>query len=201
MRAMASVRADALRNRAAILSATERLVARLGPQRLRVADVVREAGVGPGTLYRAYQSKSALLLALLDERERVLQEQILRGAPPLGPGAPAAQRLVAFVVALHELTAASRDVLVAAEEGSVLARYHTGAHAAWRLHLAVLLRELRPDANADVLAELLLAPLAAGLHAHMLDERGVTQADLRAELIRLAEAIAHHRNDTSAATH
>jgi AcrR family transcriptional regulator len=187
---MSTIRSDAARNRAAILAATGRLVARGGPESLRIADVARNAGVGPGSVYRAFENKAALLLALLDERERVLQEEILHGEPPLGPGAPAGERLIAFVLALHELTARDRAVLVAAERGSALARHRTGAHQAWHLHVALLIDELRPDADAEVLSELLLAPLAASAHVHLIDDRSVAPVRVRAELERLATLIA-----------
>jgi AcrR family transcriptional regulator len=186
---MSPPRLDAVRNRAAILAAAEQLVARDGPERVRIAEVARSAGVGPGSVYRAFQSKSALLLALLDERERLLQEEILRGDPPLGPGAPADERLIAFVLALHELTVHQRGVLAAAEQGSVHARHCTGAHHAWRLHVTLLLRELRPDTDAEVLAELLLAPLAASVYVYLIDHRSVAPERVRAELKRLTSLV------------
>jgi hypothetical protein len=52
------------------------------------------------------------------------------------------------------------------------------------------LRELRPDANAEVLAELLLAPLAASVQVHLIDDRGFAPERVRAELERLATRIA-----------
>lgn len=186
---MPTDRADALRNRAAVLRATEQLVERAGVDRLRVADVAREAGVGAGTVYRAFASKAGLLLALLDERERELQDELLRGDPPLGPGAPAVERVRAFVVALHELTVVEREVLIASEAGSALSRYRTGAYAAWRAHLAVLLREIEPSADAETLADVLLAPLGAGLHAHLLDDREIEAERLRDVLLRVTDAV------------
>jgi AcrR family transcriptional regulator len=186
---MAKTRADAVRNQAALLQAAEELVERDGAAGLRIAEVAKRAGVGPGTVYRAFGSKSELLLALLSERERVLQEEVLRGEPPLGPGAPAAERLVAFVGALHELVVRERKVLMAAEEGDVLGRHNSAVHAGWRLHVTHLLKEARPDADADVLAELLLAAVAAGLNVHLIDERKIPAKRVRAEILRLVESV------------
>jgi len=45
------------------------------------------AGVGKGTLIPRFGDRAGLAVALLDERERELQERILSGRPPLGPGA------------------------------------------------------------------------------------------------------------------
>ncbi|MGI8870611.1 MAG: hypothetical protein ACR2F6_17625 [Mycobacteriales bacterium] len=44
-----------------------------------------------------FVDKGGLAVALLDQRERELQQQILTGPPPLGPGTGPARRLAAFV--------------------------------------------------------------------------------------------------------
>src|SRR5688500_557745 len=125
-------------------------------------DVARVAGVGKGTLYRRYGDKAALAVALLDEQERALQQELLRGRPPLGPGAPPAERLAAFYAAIVELTEANAELALAAEQGA--ARYRTGAYAFWRAHVASLVGAAgRPDPDGT-LAEVLLAPLAVEFH-------------------------------------
>jgi AcrR family transcriptional regulator len=179
---VASTRADAARNRDAVLRATSALVATAGAHALRVADVAAEAGVGAGTIYRAFGSKSGLLLALLNERERALQDELLRGKPPLGPGAPPAERLLAFALALHELTVVDRDVIVASEQ-TPTARYRTGAYTAWHAHAALLL-EQAGAADPQLAADYLLAPLAAGLYSELLDRRNVKVRRIRDQLRR-----------------
>src|SRR5256884_7152097 len=89
-------RADAARNRAAVLRAAARLFAEHGVAEVSMDQVAAAAGVGKGTLFRRFGDKSGLAAALLDARERDLQEAILHGPPPLGPGAGAAARLTAF---------------------------------------------------------------------------------------------------------
>src|SRR5262245_45373389 len=49
---------------AAILEAAHRVIARLGPARVTLADVGREAGLSPATLVQRFGSKRGLLLAL-----------------------------------------------------------------------------------------------------------------------------------------
>src|SRR5215469_18354763 len=80
-------RADAARNRAAILAAAALLFAEHGVAEVSMDQVAAAAGVGKGTLFRRFGDKAGLAAALLDEREAELQEAILRGPPPLGPGA------------------------------------------------------------------------------------------------------------------
>jgi AcrR family transcriptional regulator len=181
-------RVDAVRNRASVLQATAELLAKDGAAALRVADVAAVAGVGAGTIYRGFGSKSGLLLALLDERERVLQEALIRGDPPLGPGASAEERLVAFVLALHDLTLAERDVIVASER-SATSRYETGAYRAWHAHAALLLREAGvPDPPTS--AHTLLAPLDAGLYRHLVDDGGIDAQRIRDALGRSVRTLA-----------
>jgi AcrR family transcriptional regulator len=179
---VAGSRADALRNREAVLRATEALVARVGAEALRVADVAAAARVGVGTIYRAFGSKSGLLLAVLDERERSLQETLIRGKPPLGPGAPPRERLLAFVEALHDLTVAEREILVASEH-SPTARYSTGAYEAWHTHATLLLGQAGA-ADPDLAADFLVAPVAGGLYTHLLDRRKLSARRIRDQLRR-----------------
>jgi AcrR family transcriptional regulator len=182
-------RRDAARNRARVLATAAQLVADNGAAALRIADVAAAAGVGAGTIYRAFGDKRGLLIALVDERERALQEAVIRGDPPLGPGAPPQERLRAFLQALLELVIAQREVLVVADEGSPVSRHHTGAHQAWRRHVALLLSEMPCEGDPDVLAELLLAPLAAGVQVHLIDERGVEPSAIAAALDVLLEGV------------
>lgn len=183
-------RADAARNRAAVLAATRRLVAEHGAAAVTVDAVAGAAGVGAGTIYRRFGDRSGLLVSLLDEEERELQARILRGPPPLGPGAPAAERLEAFVLALADLHESHGDVLTASETSKAGARYHTGAYRGWHQHAAMLLREARPEADAELAAHVLLAPLAAELATHLRRSEGVTEDRLRRALGELARRLA-----------
>src|SRR5205814_1714189 len=81
------------------------------------------AGVGKGTLFRRFGDKAGLAVALLDERERVLQAAILSGPPPLGPEAPPTERLRAFVDAYLDYAFAHLDLIRMSERGSPGARY------------------------------------------------------------------------------
>jgi len=61
---------------------------------------------------------------------------------PLGPGAPARERVYAFLNALVAFTDANADILLASETVKAGACYRTGAYSAWRQHLALLLPDL-----------------------------------------------------------
>jgi AcrR family transcriptional regulator len=171
-------RADARRNRLRVLEAARGLLA-ADPHGTTMEDIARAAGVGKGTLYRRYRDKSAIAAALLDEHERRLQERLLHDPPPLGPGAPPAERLAAFYAAYVELLERSGHLSQAIEDTAQ--RLRTGAHQAWRLHVTSLLGPGR-----EVLAEQLLAPLAPDLYAFQRGELGRTPAEIAAALAELA---------------
>ncbi|MFD1149921.1 TetR/AcrR family transcriptional regulator [Saccharothrix hoggarensis] len=156
-------RADAARNRAKILDVAARLFSRHGVAAVSMDQIAGEAGVGKGTLFRRFGDKAGLASALLGVREEDLQRSVLSGPPPVGPGAPAGERLVAFVTAYARFLEANLDLVRLSETASPGARYRTGAYRFWRLHLRILLAEARPDLDADFFAHALLAPLAADL--------------------------------------
>jgi len=157
---------------------------------VRVADVAREAGVGKATVFRHFGDRSGLVVALLDNEDRELQEQILRGPPPLGPGAPPCERLQAFLDALVDLLERFGDLMFDAENAKPAARYRIGSYHAWRQHVTILLSEANA-AGADpvVLAHALLAPLAADLFVHLRVDVGVGGAAYRAAVHALARGV------------
>ncbi|MEU4738945.1 helix-turn-helix domain-containing protein [Actinosynnema sp. NPDC023658] len=159
---MTRERADAARNRARILAAAADLVTERGIEGLAMAEVAAASGVGVGTLYRRFGDRSGLAHALIDESEREFQAAFLTGPPPVGPGAPPAARLRAFLHALVDRTLAQLDLLLLAETAGPFARFG-GAYDAHHHHLALLVAQVRPDVDAAFTADALLAPLAANL--------------------------------------
>jgi len=151
-------RADAARNRALILAAAQRLFAEHGVDAVSMDQIAAAAGVGKGTLFRRFGDKSGLAVALLDAREIELQRSILSGPPPMGPGAPPGERLLAFLSAYTEFLDAHLDLLHLSETG---ARYRIAVYWFWHRHLFLLLEEARPDLDADYFAHTFLATLGA----------------------------------------
>lgn len=170
-------RADAARNRAAILHAAERLLRDQGAEAITMDRLACQAGVGKGTLFRRFGDRANLFHALLDETERRLQEGFIRGPAPLGPGAPPAERLIAFGHALIELTAERGDLLLAAQPQELALRYKSAVHGAYRAHVSHLLRELEA-AEDEYLADVMLGALVPELILHQF-ERGMTTQDCR----------------------
>ena len=182
-------RADAARNRSAILCAAERLVAERGADSVTMDQVASAAGVGKGTLFRRFGDRAGLLRALLDERERAFQEGFIRGAPPLGPGAPPRERLIAFGHGLLDEIEAQGDLLAAAEAGAPGDRLLHSVYGAHRAHASALLAEATPAADGAYLADVLLCALGAELVLYQRRVLGMPLARLKDGWVQLLDAL------------
>jgi AcrR family transcriptional regulator len=163
-------RADAARNRQRILDAAARLFAEQGVGRVTMEAIAQAAGVGKGTLFRRFGDKSGLAVALLDSTYHRLQKDVESGPPPLGPGAPAADRILAFLLAYRDMLEVSTELLVMSETASQGARYRVSAYRFWHHHLATLLHEHDPRLDEVAVAHALMAPLSAELYSAQREE-------------------------------
>jgi AcrR family transcriptional regulator len=152
-------RCDALRNRRRILAAASDIVAAHGAEGLSMNALAVAAGVGKGTIFRRFGDRDGLMLALLDEDTIGLQNEFLSGPPPLGPGAPASERLEAFIVAFVRFEAAHLELLLAAEQGHVGA--DNPALTSFRLHVSSLLEKIDPLLDAPLVAEMVLSSVSS----------------------------------------
>ena len=92
----------------------------------------------------------------------------LPAPPPLGPGAPPRERLVAFFTALSCFMDRQGELILEAERLAVPGtRFGGGPYAAYHTHVRLLLRELDPELDIDVLAHVLLAPFRAEVYGHV----------------------------------
>lgn len=179
-------RADAARNRAKVLRAAERIFAERDPRTVTMGDLARAAGVGRATLYRRYPDPGSIAVALLDEHERQLQERLLFGPPPLGPGASPGRRLAAFYRAMIDLLDRHLHLALGAETGH--SRLATGAYRFWRTHVRELVR-LSGVGDPDALADVLMAPLAPEVYRAQRDEAGLTSTEVADTLALLARRL------------
>jgi len=177
-------RADAARNRERILCAARRLFDERGAACTSMDDVAAAAGVGKGTVFRRFGSRAALASAVLDERERALQEDFIRGEPPLGPGAPPRERLIAFGEAMLQMLEDHAGLMVAAGSGG--ARFVSAPYAVHRLHVTLLLGAADPGCDAEVLAETLLSALSE-LFVYLRDVREMPLERMKAGWAELVQ--------------
>jgi AcrR family transcriptional regulator len=152
-------RADAARNRRLLLATAREIITGQGVAKLTMDGLAERAGLGKGTVFRRFGTRAGIFAALLDDDERHFQEQVLSGPPPLGPGAPPLDRLIAYGRARIEFLIGHREIARAALDGreSVPAGSQTPMS---RAHIRFLLGQIRLGAaDLDVLATQLTAAL------------------------------------------
>jgi AcrR family transcriptional regulator len=162
-------RADAVRNRRAILAATEKLLAARRAADISIEQVADEAGVAKGTVFHRFGSRTGLMTALMYERAQALSEAIADGLPPLGPGAPDRDRLFAFLDAVIDMVARNKSLLAelarttetvtSTETKTTADSGGKPVYSFWHTHLRTLLATQRPDVDADLIAHIVLGSL------------------------------------------
>ena len=149
-------RSDAARNREILMEAAARLIERCGVDSVTMDAVAEEAGVGKGTVFRRFDSRAGLMGALLNHSESAWQASVLSGPPPLGPGAPPLERLLAFGQSRIELHLRHSDLIRAA--GAAATRNYA-AYSFTAMHVRYLLDQLDVRGDIALLATAILAPL------------------------------------------
>ena len=169
-------RGDAARNRALLLDAARRLIAKRGADAVSMDDIAAAAGVGKGTVFRRFGSRAGLMMVLLDEDERASQQAFLFGPPPLGPDAPPMERLVAFGHDRLRFAHAHHELLSAANRDPQT-RYGSPVNAPYmvlRMHVRMLLASAGTTGNHDAQTDALLALLDADYVEHQQNYAGQT---------------------------
>lgn len=181
-------RSDAARNRAALLEAATRLVMAHGVDGVTMETVAAQAGVGKGTVFRRFGSRAGLMAALLDHTETAWQADVLAGPPPLGPGAPPIERLLAFGHSRIEANLRNADLVRAA------GRAGTRSYAAYSftaMHVRYLLGELEVHGDLALLATALLAVIEPTILEQQVEIEGMDLGRIRAGWAELAHRIVH----------
>jgi AcrR family transcriptional regulator len=151
-------RADAARNRRLLLVAAREIIARQGAGKLTMDGLAERAGLGKGTVFRRFGTRAGIFQALLDDDERDFQKLVLAGPPPLGPGVPPLDRLIAYGRARIDFLIERREIARAALDAreQVPAGSQTPMS---REHIRFLLGEMSLGADVDILATQLTAAL------------------------------------------
>lgn len=177
-------RADAVRNRRQLLATAREMLAEQGVDKLTMDALAERACLGKGTVYRRFGTRAGIFQALIEDDERVFQERILSGPPPLGPGAPPLDRLIAYGQARSAFLIEHREIVRAAVDGRQPVPAGTEMVLS-RMHIGMLLRQLSLDvADLDVLAIQLTAALEAPLLLYL------SAAELIEDAVRTEERTA-----------
>jgi polyketide synthase 12 len=156
-------RADAVRNRQHLLATAREMLAEQGADKLTMDGLAEQAGLGKGTVFRRFGSRAGIFHALVDDDDRAFQQQVLSGAPPLGPGAPPLDRLIAYGRARVGFMIEHLEIARAALDGSQLIPAGSETSLS-RMHIRMLLGQIHlGTADRDVLAVQLTAALEGPL--------------------------------------
>lgn len=155
---------------ALVLAAADALFADDNPGAVTMDAIAAAAGVGKGTLFRAFGSRDGLLDALANARFTPVREAVTGHEAPLGSGAPSRERVIAFLDAVLTFKLENRHLIRAREVAS------TGALRTERYRwMQELLRTLIADAAPGAAAG------DAGYAAHVL--LAAAHIDLVEELV------------------
>lgn len=182
-------RADAARNRRAILDAAHVIMSREGVAALSMDRVAEAAHVGVGTVYRRFGDRGGLAHALLDERERQFQQAVLNGSPPLGPGAPPTDRIRAFLHAYVDRLETEAELHALGDSQAPTARFGSGAYQVARAHITTLLSAAGCRTDISYLADALLATVSAAMFLHQRRERGFSAERIKSGIDSLLSDI------------
>ena len=144
-------RADAIKNRALLLATAKRLFAQQKVADVTMSAVADAAGVGKGTLYRHFENKFELSMALLDEDQRDLQDRTLHRMRDEGG---TIETLKWFIAEVLLFTDRNSELLCASagENGPIGSLAHP-AHWWWRQTLRGLVAQINTACNADYVAD------------------------------------------------
>lgn len=173
-------RADAAANRVRILQAARRVLAERGAEGTSIDAVACAAGVGKGTVFRRFGDRSGLFQALSDEHLRSFQDAFMAGPPPLGPGAPADERLAAFLDGLLDLYDDHLELTLALERDRWRAPIE--GYLTLSMHIESLLEQISSKLDAPIAAQLLLNALNVNLIGYLRREQGVSLETIKAAI-------------------
>jgi polyketide synthase 12 len=182
-------RADAARNRLHLLATAREMLAEQGADKLTMDALAERAGLGKGTVFRRFGTRAGIFHALLDDDERAFQEQVMAGPPPLGPGAPPLDRLIAYGRARVRFLIGHSEIARTALDGSQPVPAGPDMTIS-QLHIRMLLGQMDLGAaDLDMLAVQLTAALDGPLLLYL------SASDLTEAASQVEERIARSWQD------
>lgn len=157
------MRADAVRNRQAVLRAAGRLFDAAGDaDQVSMDDIAAAAGVGKGTLFRRFGDRASLIRALYEERAEALHTALARDRERTDDVTHLMSTVLRFKIENRALSRALESI----GDGSP---YANAGYDRWHATLVELVTEVRGPDDADFLAHALLAAVRSDLVHHLGD--------------------------------
>ncbi|MFF5171973.1 TetR/AcrR family transcriptional regulator [Micromonospora sp. NPDC000089] len=160
------MRADAARNREAVLAAADRLFeTATDPEQIAMDDVAAAAGVGKGTLFRHFGDRVGLVRALYARRSEHLRAALATDRS----GDPPTDQVIALLGELVRFKRENRVLALALENAGNGSPYRAESYEEWHALLTALVSAARGPESADYLAHALLAAVRSDLVEHLRD--------------------------------
>ena len=185
-------RADAARNRRAILEAADFLFATAeSPGDVSMDDIALAAGVGKGTLFRRFGDRATLVRQVYAVRLTPLREQIESGPPPLGPTTQPRERVAAIIDAIAVFKLEHVHLMLALEGGGGPANdvYGSADYVAVHRLLTDLVLTGTAHEHGSWIAHVLLATVRADLLRHLFEVDAMSLGDIRVHLADFVEQV------------
>lgn len=184
------MRKDSLQNQTKILNTARELFETRGIDAVSMKDISVAAGIGPGTLYRHYEHKSTLCLALVTDRIKgfiVESQQYLSNN-----SADAITRFDTVIGKYLNIREANIELLknVEAGEPGRLQFYQSDLYGDLTQLFQTVISELTPDLSAETLifrTDMLIAMLKSTSYAFQRQERKLSQDEILKQLLLLLE--------------
>lgn len=176
-------RSDAVKNHALILDTARRLFSEQGVEVVSMTAIADAAGVGKGTLYRHFENKIELIVALLDADQRALQTRTLQHLAL--PDAPA-EKLCWFLEEVVRFVVQNEALLFGAID--FVPPLHHPAHFWWRQTIYGLLRQINPRGDLDFVSDTLYVLIDVRTIQYLLRARGYTVERI---LAAIHDTVAH----------
>ncbi|MET8752444.1 TetR/AcrR family transcriptional regulator [Streptomyces sp. NPDC004667] len=174
-------RADAVRNREAVLAAADALfAASSSPQNVSMDDIAAAAGVGKGTLFRRFGDRAGLIGAVIASRLEPLRQAVQEAQDTAAPSPR--QRVLDLLDASLRFKIENRNLMTAAEEAGLGSPYQAEHYGWWHEILRSALEQVPGVRAPDFTAHALLAAIRADLVVYLVDDRKMTAEDLRSAL-------------------
>ncbi|MGW5047913.1 TetR/AcrR family transcriptional regulator [Streptomyces griseoluteus] len=157
-----------------MLAAADALFSRReSPEDVTMADVATVAGVGKGTLFRAFGDRAGLLRALYEARLEPIRQAVEAGPPPLGPATPPHDRVPALLDAVLCFKLDNRRLALALEGGGGSSPYRAEHYERGHGLLRAVLEQIPGLDDSDFTAHALLAAARADLIEHLAGEESI----------------------------
>ncbi len=174
-------RADAQRNREAVLAAADALfAASSSPHSVSMDDIAAAAGVGKGTLFRRFGDRAGLIDAVITSRLEPLRRAV--GEVQEQTGSDPRQQVLDLLDTALKFKTENRNLMSAAEDAGISSPYRAGHYGWWHETLRAALDRVPGVHDPDFTAHALLAAIRADLVTHLIDERQMSPDGLRSAL-------------------